>query len=776
MDRFGCRQTHDEPAAPTTIARRPASLPACGIGQALARWLYLTALLSFGLGSADVAAAITSVTVTAPAANTTIITGKPRNLVASTVVTGATVSSVQFYNGASLLGAGTASGSTYTLAWTPATAGAASITARATDSTGATKTSAAVPLTVVAPIVPTVSVTAPAANASVYQNAALSLSASAAAKTPTATLASVQFYNGTTLLGTGTLSGTSYNLSWTPTTPGAYSLTAKATDSFGTVATSAAVPVTVLPLPTVSTTAPAANTTIITGKARSLTATATTTAAGKTIASVQFYNGATLLGAGTASGSSYTLAWTPSAAGTASITAKATDSGGGAKTSAAVPLTVVAPIAPTVSVTAPAANASVYQNAALSLSASAAAKTPTATLASVQFYNGTTLLGTGTLSGTSYNLSWTPTTPAAYSITAKATDSFGTVATSTAVPLTVKANLTTPVISAPANNASIYLAAPITLKATASVGIAGTLSSVQFYNGTTLLGAGTLTGTTYNRSWTPAATGTYSVTARATDSFGHTATSAATAITIKAAPEIYYIYADHIDTPRVITRASDNQRVWRWDQAEPFGIGQPDQNPSALGSFVYNLRFPGQYYDSETGLYHNGFRDYDPVIGRYIESDPIGLRGGINTYAYVGNNPISYLDPNGTNALAGAEVGGEVGGAIGGPVGAAIGIVVGGLGGATLMDTLLDKADKARERKEYSRICKTPIQPTGDKCLDAKANLSRLEQCLKLREDFGRKWYNDADPGHEQANEEVRRAIDNLKDWINKNCKDKCNQ
>ena len=110
---------------------------------------------------------------------------------------------------------------------------------------------------------------------------------------------------------------------------------------------------------------------------------------------------------------------------------------------------------------------------------------------------------------------------------------------------------------------------------------------------------------------------------------------------------LYNVYADHTSTPRVITRTSDSVMVWRWDTAEAFGATAPDQNPSSLGTFSYNQRFPGQVFDAETGLFDNWNRTYDARQGRYRQSDPIGLAGGVNTYSYVTGNPLSYVDPMG---------------------------------------------------------------------------------------------------------------------------------
>ena len=109
--------------------------------------------------------------------------------------------------------------------------------------------------------------------------------------------------------------------------------------------------------------------------------------------------------------------------------------------------------------------------------------------------------------------------------------------------------------------------------------------------------------------------------------------------------DVHYVHTDHLGTPRAITDAGTV--IWRWE-SDPFGSTAADEDPDGdLTSFTYNLRFPGQYYDSESGLHYNYFRTYDPSTGRYLESDPIGLLGGSNTYAYVESQPTMMIDPLG---------------------------------------------------------------------------------------------------------------------------------
>lgn len=114
---------------------------------------------------------------------------------------------------------------------------------------------------------------------------------------------------------------------------------------------------------------------------------------------------------------------------------------------------------------------------------------------------------------------------------------------------------------------------------------------------------------------------------------------------------VHNVDADQIDTPRVITK-QDHTIVWRWDTDEAFGANGPNQDPSGLGAFVFNQRFPGQVFDAETGLNQNVNREYSARIGRYTQPDPIGLAGGINTFAYVGGNPVSFSDTDGLQRRA----------------------------------------------------------------------------------------------------------------------------
>jgi RHS repeat-associated protein len=106
------------------------------------------------------------------------------------------------------------------------------------------------------------------------------------------------------------------------------------------------------------------------------------------------------------------------------------------------------------------------------------------------------------------------------------------------------------------------------------------------------------------------------------------------------------ILTDHLGSPIEVHDMS-GALLWTW-YADAFGTTLPDEDPGHSGKrFTLNVRLPGQYYDAESGLHYNGQRYYAPTIGRYISSDPIGLAGGSNTFAYVGGNPVGNFDADG---------------------------------------------------------------------------------------------------------------------------------
>jgi RHS repeat-associated protein len=253
---------------------------------------------------------------------------------------------------------------------------------------------------------------------------------------------------------------------------------------------------------------------------------------------------------------------------------------------------------------------------------------------------------------------------------------------------------------------------------------------------------------------------------------------------------VYYVHPDHLGTPRAITRPSDNVFMWRWDNTEAFGNSQPNENPAGQGTFKYGLRFPGQYYDAEIGTNYNYFRDYDPSTGRYVESDPIGLRGGINTYAYVGSSPIQYRDPNGLflapapaalslgAAGAGAVVAGGIGVAIGLGINAATEHFSGDSIGGHIYDwahpsdpALQEAIEREANRREYKARCNEPPPPNLDPCERARWELQRAKDCKALRQANTDRWWGGVDDRHNaQLAADLDRAIRNAEERVKRLC------
>jgi len=103
---------------------------------------------------------------------------------------------------------------------------------------------------------------------------------------------------------------------------------------------------------------------------------------------------------------------------------------------------------------------------------------------------------------------------------------------------------------------------------------------------------------------------------------------------------VNYITADQLGTPRAVSNSAGTV-IWSWTyQGNPFG----EQLPTSTTGYVLNLRYPGQYFDAESETSYNYYRTYEPATGRYLQSDPIGLKGGISTYAYVRDQPLALSD------------------------------------------------------------------------------------------------------------------------------------
>ncbi|MES2538376.1 MAG: Ig-like domain-containing protein [Pseudomonadota bacterium] len=331
-------------------------------------------------------------------------------------------------------------------------------------------------------------------------------------------------------------------------------------------------------------------------------------------------------------------------AGTHVITVRVTDNVGAQATSSAVIVSVADNIRPEVSMIATPTNAT----APATIMLNAAASDADDSVARVEFFNGATLLAS--IFTSPYAYTWMNVAAGTYMITAKVIDDAGAVSVSEPATIIVADNVP-PVVSMIATPANATAPGTILLNAAAS-NADGSVARVEFFNGSTLVASVSAAPYVYN--WMNVAAGNYTITARATDELGAVTISESAAIKVTATPavaKVHYIDSDHLNTPRVITDGN-NQIVWKWENNDPFGDNLPQEEPGSTGNRLeFNLRFPGQYFDHESGLHYNYHRTYDPSIGRYVESDPIGLAGGMNTYAYSLSNPIRYTDPTGLDVF-----------------------------------------------------------------------------------------------------------------------------
>ena len=317
-------------------------------------------------------------------------------------------------------------------------------------------------------------------------------------------------------------------------------------------------------------------------------------------------------------------------------------------------LTITQSTPPTIAIASPTAGQAIAGPATVTLAANVAGTASGAAIRQVQYFSGSTLIGSATQAP--YNVIWNNLPEGSYSVTALAIDSHGSVSTSAPVAFQVSLPIQV-AITSPANGAQLS-----GKNLTLSASVSGTaITQLAFYNGSALLG--TMSQPPYSITFPDLDAGSYSITAQATDSLGLVATSSAVNITVlpdgqtsggvgSGGQAVYDVHTDQLNTPRMVTDQTGNI-VWQLDNTDPFGGNLPNQDPNNTGNqFVFNLRFAGQYYDVETGTHYNYYRDYDPTTGRYIQSDPIGLHGGINTYAYGGSNAVANIDRYGLKCNA----------------------------------------------------------------------------------------------------------------------------
>jgi RHS repeat-associated protein len=362
-----------------------------------------------------------------------------------------------------------------------------------------------------------VSITAPTANKNFGAPATITITATATPASGT-TITKVDFYRGgSTLIGTA--SSSPWTITWNNVAIGNYSLTAKATDSINGTRTSSAVAITVKTnvVPSVSISSPTAST--VFGSPASITINATASDTDGTVKQVQFKSGSTVIGTDTTPPSPFSVVYSPTPPASStnfSLTGIATDNSGGTKTSSAVSITVLP--RPKITWSSPANNAT-FPPGNIALSTTSVTATSPATVTKVEFFNGSTLIGTKN-SPSPYNFTWTNVPAGSYALKAKVTDSKGGWTETTPVNITVIQPHQPPTVSITSPTSGSVTQAPstITVNATATAFDGSTITHVDFFNGTTPIGS--INAPPYTVTLPNMGAGGYLLKAKAFDSTG----------------------------------------------------------------------------------------------------------------------------------------------------------------------------------------------------------------------------------------------------------------
>jgi gliding motility-associated-like protein len=510
-----------------------------------------------------VTAAAPTVAITGPSNNATFTAGGTITVTATASAPGGSVAKVEFFSGTTKIGEDLTN--PYSFAWTNVSAGTVILTAKVTDNTNNVATSSQVNIVINTNALPTISITSPTDNSVFKKGEPITIVATAA--DANGTITKVEFFDGTTKLGEDLTSP--YSFIWNKATAGVKVLTAKVTDNQNAIAISAAVNVTVQAgnSPKISLTNPSNNTQFSTAATIRIDATAEDSDG--TVTKVEFFNGTAKLGEDLTS--PYSFVWNNAPAGTKVLTAKVTDNDNLVTTSEGVNIIVAGNNPPIVSLTNPANNTKFSAGVAITINATAADSDGTVT--KVEFFNGTTKLGEDLTSP--YALTWINAPTGTNVITAKAHDNENGVTTSSAVNVVVQLNEAPEIaITSPFNNDEFLQGNPIAIDVNAT-DADGTITKVEFFNGTTKLGED-LTAP-YSFVWNNASEGSYSLSAMATDNENATRTSEAINIFVSDTGAPVVTEGENLQQaiPRFFSPNDDGVGdYWEWSQIEFFENSQ----------------------------------------------------------------------------------------------------------------------------------------------------------------------------------------------------------